>query len=791
MPRLIPIALLALSLTSSLVAAPAFVGERFVLTNTRYAPATGVPLLLANDRDVFLFWNNGTRFRATRVGTGEAGPSQSIMQNSGSDTYSVAWTGSKFLMVVGRTHFDSYQADDDIAGQLIDAKGAPIGAPFQLLHSGIDPKIAFDGTSALMLYHGHASDELYALRMTPNGTILPMETQATGVRGSVQGFASNGRSFAAVVSDRFERKVVLFDRNGVTRSQVPLVTDYRGVGTIASDGTRYLVADGTGGRVTTQIIQADGTAGAPLDLVPPMGRETAATSVAWTGSQWIVAYTIDDSSGPSYVVARLNATTRAVEAREEGRGNTVSLAARGGRLTLAWLPAGGNGIRVAESSIAAGPGVTASYASTNQQIQGTATAKHGTLVLWDEDRALRAGVRSSDGTWKETELPIQPVFAAIAATDGDGFAVLAASSNRTILMRLDRDANPIGNAMPLDWAPDDILWTGRDYLLYRAVGNDLEVATLGPSGVLSPRRIVTMNVNGPAVGFKLASNGNGFYAVWILWMQFACPPMPPYGASGIRLGADLQPLDEEPTTFENDTSYGASVAWDGTQYVVAWSGYDGVRAARVSAEGMVGATQTVTRENAYGNRVQSIAGGVVIDWQQYPLGSSEATPALAFLGMNGASTTPVVLWRSDRRLGSYAQQIATLPDGNAAVVESAIADAAPVDGATRIHMTVVSRNALPERPGAPQAAATLQNGTVNLRWTAPQQPVTGYRVEYRRDDGPWLETDTALSAAERSILVATNGQNVTLRVRAWNEAGPGAYSNAVVVNSSKRAVRLR
>src|SRR5687768_16439059 len=223
-----------------LSAQPKFQGEPFPLTNTRYRPAAGSPRLVSNGQEVFLFWQTDTHFRFTRPAWGNPAPSRVVMENSGGDTWDVVWTGTHFLFVAGQTHFTSQVEDDNIFGQLIDTNGELAGEPFLLVAGGQYPKIAFDGTSVLMLFyrgdwtHGSHVSETQALRLNRNGTrASPME-KVTGVYGVVQSLASNGSSFAAVVSDRFERKLVMLDSNGDAKASSPLVTDFLGFGKIAA-----------------------------------------------------------------------------------------------------------------------------------------------------------------------------------------------------------------------------------------------------------------------------------------------------------------------------------------------------------------------------------------------------------------------------------------------------------------------------------------------------------------------------------------------------------------------------
>ncbi|HYC88653.1 MAG TPA: fibronectin type III domain-containing protein [Thermoanaerobaculia bacterium] len=794
MNRLLPIAVVALTfVVTTPVLAAAAVGEPFLLTDTRYGPASGYPMLLSSGRDVTLFWNSGTRLRATRVGTGLSGPSHTVLKNSGADSYSAAWTGSHFLLVAGQANSTSSADDDRIVGQKIDSTGQPIGAPFVIIARGSQPRIAFDGTTVLMLYLPTDADQIHAIRLSPDGVPLQATSSPTGLSSYIQGLASNGRSFAAIASNRWERQVVLFDRGGAIRSTTPLATDDSGRALIATDGERYLVADGSIGRLSTLLIEADGTAGPEIDLVPRRGGVVHPTAATWSGSRWVVAY-VDDpyNADETYAVAQLNGATRAVEAREEVPGPVASMAASGGQLTLAWLP--GDEIRLAQSSIAAGPSVTASVAPAAQRLHGTASARHGTLVLWEEGFRLHAGVRGANGQWTENELPVYPAYAAAAASDGEGFAAIAQTMDGHRVLRLDRNGRLLGEPASVDWDPQQILWTGREYVLYRSY-HDLTAATLSRSGTLSAPRTVSLAAIG-ASGVDLASNGDGFYAVWLAAAPFVTPPMPPTGALGIRLRADLTPLDAAPTVFAaQEETYAATATWNGSQYVVAWSGEKGLRVTRVSAhDGTAFAAQTVSTEPSYAVRLQTLDGGdVLLDWQQWSDPLPQVVPHLAFLSPGGFPSTPVALPRPDDRLGSDLQRVAALPGGRATLVEAAVADDAAVDGAVRLRMAVVSRDTLPQRPAAPQLIAPAQGDVIELRWIAPPQAISGYRIEYRSNDGPWIETGPVLPAEQQSASIATQGRKVSFRVRAWNDAGPGAYSDAVVVNGAarRRVVRGR
>ena len=91
-------------------------------------------------------------------------------------------------------------------------------------------------------------------------------------------------------------------------------------------------------------------------------------------------------------------------------------------------------------------------------------------------------------------------------------------------------------------------------------------------------------------------------------------------------------------------------------------------------------------------------------------------------------------------------------------------------------------------PGAPGALeATPGDRQVGLAWTAPDDdggaPVTGYQVQV--DEGEWA--DTASTATRYTVEDLMNGTSYTFRVRALNEAGAGAQSEAVTATPATPA----
>ena len=761
MPRRIRVAVFAvLTFAASLAARPLEVGVPFPLTHTRYAAATGHPHLVSNGAEVFLFWGTDTNIRFTRLGE-NAPPSRAVIARTHGDNYAVLWTGSHFLLVLGRTQFTSIPDDDDIFGLRVDVNGVPMGQPFLLVDGGQTPRIAFDGTSVLMLFRRAGSDQVFAQRLNTDGT-PHAEAKATGVEGNIQTIASNGTSFAAIVAGRFDRKLVMLDRDANVQSVSTLNEEHRRFwSTLASDGRRFLLVDSFGSPVHARLVDADGTVGPSLAIDEAHGWDFTPASVAWTGSKWMVAWAISPNQLPggvekTFTIAQLDADARAVEQREQRGGVWVSLAAHGERVKAAWLPQleYGDIIQVADVPLREQSGVTSSFAAARQDVRATASASHGTLVLWEENYQLHAGIRARDGRWREQIVWPHQSFTVSAASDGQQFAILFTTPDGWYTMKLDGDGTPLGEAQKVDGYPRDILWTGHEYVLIKD----------------SESRII-------------AAGDNGFYAVSIITGPFQTPGgSPRLGVTGIRLGPDFQPLDAQPTTFvleKTDTIFEAAAGWDGTQYVVVWSTANGITAAHVPADGGAPTIRSIASDDLAGElRVTRVSGGAAIDWMNYP-----DSKRLSFLFADGAKTEPMTL------RASSATEIAALPDGNVALVETLLQNDAPAEGTHRVSMTVLAP-LLPQRPQSLQANAIVRGEVAELRWSAPPEAVSGYRVEYRIEDGPWVELDRTLSPDERSASIPTRRKRAALRVRAWNDAGPGAYSQTIVVNTGRRrAVR--
>ncbi|HYC61012.1 MAG TPA: fibronectin type III domain-containing protein [Thermoanaerobaculia bacterium] len=771
---LIRSAVVVLITAVSLFAQPSFFGEPFPLTHARYGTSRGhLPLLTSNGHDAVLFWSDDRNVRSMRFEDGAPTTSRAVADADAFDAdFDAVWTGSHFL-VVGTTQDG---IPHRIVGRRVDANGAPLGEQFTIA-DGRKPRLAFNGEHALLLFMPNGTIEVSALLLEQDGARAEPAPRPLGfIQDQRIALTSNGSTFAAVVPRNGRPHVVLFDSHGDVQSDSPLGEYGSGV-SIASDGRRYLAvaacAEGTVcGPVYTRIVEPDGSMSAPVILDPPFPRQPFAL---WTGAEWVISYVHEETLArpePRLEVVRLDASTSAVKERVQIDGAGASLAVIDGDVVTAYV--GNDELR---DTIFVG-GVAVSYTATQQRLLTTASSNENTLVAWQEignnRTTVHAGVRTRDGQWRERQLFARPKpewgyedsLSALAASNGHEFLLVTSGTNGLLAHRLDANGSPLADPIVLTgiWF-DQVLWNGQEYLLIDA-GNRL-VRRMSTSGVVSAP-VQLSSLVGQFAEYATDGAGN-LYAVWVAW-HFVGHFQTTIGIFSLRLGNDLQPLDAAPVPLTLDESAGPfSVAWDGTQYAVAWTARAGLRAIHVSTAGALSPIRTVGATLEQSLRVTRVPGGVAIQFDRN----------VTFLRHDGTSTTPFTL-ATTREQG----RIEALPNGDVAYLEAIPIEGAPYEEMSRVTMRIGSAVPLTERPHAPPQAWTSVNV---LNWVPPAEPADGYRVEYRTANGPWVELDQTFGRDEHAATVPPAH---LYRVRAWNDAGVGAYSAEVGKSRPKRrAVR--
>jgi hypothetical protein len=788
-------------------AQPFSFGEPRPLTNARYAPARGyAPTVVSNTREPIVFWSDKSLVRVARIVDGQATVSRVVLQVSEDEIpFDVIWNGSHFV-VFGMVGIETPVGPIPVVvARLVSAAAEPLGNPFDVVQQvSRNPRVAFNGEHILMLYNANQSEDVSAILLSPDGRPVESAPHSLGIanRGRVA-LTSNGSGFAAIVPRDHDPHVVLFDAAGHVTSDKILGAYGRGV-SIASDGRHYLAVAACAprepcGPTYARTVETDGSLGASIVVEPSMAQ---LPSSIWNGSEWVIGYAREALSGMTFHLVRLDAAAHALSRREERDGIVGSLAMIEGRALLASV--GQRELdRISVLPLDSASNLAAAITATRQKLLSTASSSDSTLIVWQETTAdattLHAGVRSRDGSWRERmiESVAAPecceTLTALAASNGQEFMLVASDADQQLhAMRFDLAGEPIGEPVPVGrLAAEGLLWNGREYLLAL---ESTRIAHLGTSGRLAEP--VTI----PAIGDQdavFASDGNGnLLAVWIVHLLLGDNHRP-LGLAGIHLGPDLQPLDAAPLTVSTDIrTESPSVAWDGRQYAVAWSGDDvdaqrrATFLAHVPASGSVAIRRPIVYDENNGpgwTHLTRVQGGAALLWRSNAFDALPFTNFIAILHEDGTVSESEYVSE-----GFVEDAVAALPDGSLAYVQSTESFDAPYQRIERVLMTVASPSALPLLPGAPAARRELQGATVIFAWDAPPQPVQGYRVELRRgDDGPWVETDSIRRPEERSIEVAVKrGQSCAVRVRAWNDAGIGPYSTPVEVNAQRhRAVR--
>jgi hypothetical protein len=769
---MLTVALLLAAVTSS--AQPLSIGDRFPLTNTRYRTARGrAPLLVDNGAGAVVFWTDSRYVRATRVG---ALTSRVVLDgvSSAPEQFDAVWTGHQYLVVAGGV------------GRLVAANGDPLGAPFAIVAGG-GSRLAWNGRNALLLYVDSASGQLASLLLNADGTRAAAPRQLAGLtyQTSRPALASNGDTFAAVVPHSGNPHLLLFDRNGNLTSD-SILGEFGASGAIASDGRRYLVVlacaqEWTCAPAYARLVEADGRVGPPTPLDEPY---TWQPSAVWSGSEWIVSYVRGVEEPGTLNVLHLDANAAGIERRETQTVAESSLAVVGGRVlavlvgphfydtvTLSPLPLGGGG----ETEL--------SLAAAWQIASAAASSANSVLVAWQEQgnhaNTLNIGFRAADGSWSERAIvSIAPrscfycyeeTLSVLAASDGHEFIVLTSGYDH-YLRRFDATGAPIGGpiALPVYFFPQQILWSGHDYLLI----SHPTVMRLSTAGAITATLTLPSEVRQSST--YAADGHGGLLAAWIdgTISEFGLITT---GVAALRIDDDLRKIDAAPIPLDtNGAQLSVLVAgWDGERYAVAWSGASGIKAARIAATGAPSpAIASVSSQQADDMAIVAAGGGTAIRWHV-----PSKAHSLAFFRRDGTSTAPATI-----STGREAGLLATLPDGDVAYIEAALLDGAPFENRSHVMTTIASAAALPAKP-APPSLTVVPNG---LAWSAASQPVSGWRLELRRGDGPWVEVNPTFTPAVRSLIYPTPPEPTAFRIRAWNDAGLSEYSNVVVIGAGRR-----
>lgn len=744
-----------------LAAAAQLSADVFPVTNTRYGPAWGRGMLKTNGRDPFLFWQSDWSFRATKLVDGVNRAGHVVLSTRYGKNFDAAWTGSEFLFVGERT-------PGDIAGRLLDANGQPKGAEIEIVSHAYRPRLAASKDSAMLIYLD-TDQRTRARLLTLSGQKAgPAEAYALRQTQAYSAIASNGDGFAVVTGDSGRVDLFLFDERArlVAQRVVTLGSYASPEVAITSDGSRYLVV-WKEQDITAALLDANGNLGAPLIIesgANPYGN--AWPAAAWNGDGWSVAY----RRAGEILFAHLRANADGVMMRESVLGSGPSFVLSGGTLKAAWESE--EQIAVSDLPLAAHEKRYVTFGAIDQRLLAAASSADRTLIVWLEGNTVRSGVRTDNGEWSEREIfDGFDVDSAVACSDGRDFVVVARTPLELAVWMLD-ETGRVTRSFDLETssygASEAIAWSGTHYAILS--GEDGWLLT--PSGVLSAPVEIEMDAYGER---SIASDGHGFF---VTAEAVECPFYLCYSVAlhGARLGPGLEKLAQEDLVISaTQGTSGGGVVWNGTNYVTAWEDIGGSYITMVPP--VAGATATTTRigfDLGFKDAMALMTNGKVAILSKY---------GIYFVDKQGGA--------SYGNLESDAEEIdrpsvVALPRGAAAYVASIPVDDAPFHGASHVMMSIVGADT--PLPAPPHASLAASNTRLIAAWTAPAGTINGYRLEYRIDDGNWIELEKWFGPGDQgaSILRPSYGNVYAVRVRAFNDGGASAYSNIATSEAKKR-----
>lgn len=783
--------LVFLLLGTSLTAQQVTFGELFPLTNTRYGVATtSRGSLVTNGRDFFLFWESPGGIRATKLVEGERRGGRIVLEvDDNADLGAeVIWTGTHFLIVRA--------TGDAMVGRLLDANADPAGAPFPILDSTSSmPRLASNGRRIVMLYRNGHQLRTVTLGMDGRPVGATRELLPPIPFEGLTDFdvATNGIGFAATVGTEHAVRVYTFDGDGQQATERLLFSDlnnyihYVAAGT---DGRDYIAAWASIQGGAAIALGADGVTGAAIAFELTPGQNTSFSSdvdVTWTGSTYALAYVAGDPR--TLRVAHLDGLVLRFLGHEQTTGLQPSIATAGGVTRLSWLPLAARGpVSVAALPLSGSTPAVVTHAAAEQVLLSTTGAFDTTLTVWretaDGQTTVRAGLRERNGEWSERQL---------AETSGNARAVAASNGREYVVAVTDTSARAYlldvrGRAIdtvPLPFEPSSIVWNGTHYLV--GAMHSAEVLTLTPSGTLSAP--VTLAAAG--MDTSLTTDGVNTVAAWIDVPP--CPVLCPAGGEVMisRLGANLQRLDSANLLTGSHPAIDVTAAWDGARFVVAWSGGSSVSYTRVNPSGPTAPVVVVLMQGilaeSYLVQAAPVAGAVALVWSERVVGF-EPKHHLALLG----SDASVRMHHFDAHRQNGFARVSAGPDGRIILATYGARPDAPHHGSDRVLMSVGRVDPI-QPPDAPSLDADIRNGRIHLTWSPPPQPFGGYRVEYKIGDGSWHELepwyDPEMTGTPLQFPIR-RGIEYQFRIRAWNDAGPSAYSAVARWSAPKRrAVR--
>jgi hypothetical protein len=804
MRKLLVSLVLSLLLPVSAHAASIF-GNAFSVTNTRYGTVPAEARLASNGNDVFLFWISGGSVRVTKLVEGVKRVGRPVLPTTETtiDAFDVLWNGENFFVA----------ATDgiNIRGRLLSHDGEPLATDFIVNGNARSPRLAFNGSTILLLHRGVGFQGIGALPLTNHG-VAAGGGQAVQLMADEFEVASNGSGFAAMTVSFQHVLLTKFASNGVIAEQETLAGPAFGATrevAIASDGARYLATylqDQVGGAST--LVDSSGHPGTVMSFMSDAQATYESPSATWTGSEYVLAFVSTTPEGASMHALHFNSNGSPTTSDPKQPANELrtatALLPKNGRVLIAWNPR--EDAVVEELPVEGLSNDWATYGAAEQHLLASTASNAAALVVWNESlngiASVRFGLRDALGDWSERTLVNRGATRAIAASDGNAFVIVVTEADRTsTAYRVDSRGVVSSRTSTLPFEATGIAWNGQRYGIVgereapsQEWANDVVGATFDAAGTLSATTTIrAVDADAATDDPAIASNGQNFLAIWRATDNPVCPfpCIVGTGVEGTRLTGDFTRLDATDLKIAPRDSVVSppAVVWNGVDYVVVHDNYLMLWTANVTTAGAI--TSRLLHDTK--TRVGDPQLGVLSDGLIAVLFSDNGAP---FFG--GSSYEPrhrFVMLRSD---GTRAYEEDIL-DGNSPdvrlLVESNRLDYlaskslldAPHHGASRVTMRVdvLAGVPFPEPlpPANVTARITLDRERMLIEWNASEF-ATGYRIEYRVADGSWNEVGVWYDRDTTSTSLVMP-DNTAFRVRAFSDKGASAPSTPT------SAIRLR
>ena len=591
------------------------------------------PRAASNDDGSLVIWSDGregliSKLMGARISADGVllDPTGFVITRAATD-YDLVATGDSYLVVWSN---DWYR--QEIFAAVISASGEVRPNPANPVASGILPKVAWNGSRALLAFASSNFDpRIGASLLDAEGS--PLRTIAAWTAGFKLAVGSDGDGFLVawdngngqVVTQAFTRTAEALGGEQISDN----AGEYPGRIEIASDGTRYIVLwssnKGFRIRTVTPSGQPDGAIGEISSSGPEIFVDP---SMTWTGANYLLA--CGSYLAPDFLRSKIFALSLDRDGRHDGPPLQIATTSRdqrspaitwnGRAAPTVWLEASALPFSSVSTQAVVGtflgsggipaPDFEQVLSKSIAMQEQFASASGGDVVLtaWTERSGLDqrrrvfvgrmdAALRPLDGRGHTIVDSDSNQQFPVVSFDGQNFLIVWYEDARVRAARvtpsgevLDRHPIELGDALAALFTSSRVIaatWNGQAYAIVWPDGHGVLVAArLTRFGVLLdpiPREVSTGTVGGD-VEPSIAWNGSEYFAAWTslqpLICGFECPPFQGF-VRGVRLSSELMPGIEQ-YELGAPGSQRPSVATDGVDFVTVWDDYNGIRLQRMT-----------------------------------------------------------------------------------------------------------------------------------------------------------------------------------------------------------------